>query len=108
VAYGWRQEQLAENAEKISQLGKDLYDRISTLAEHFSSMGSSLNTALVHYNKAVGSMETRVLVTARKFKELGASSQKTIEAPVQIETMPRLLQAPELNQGEASDTQPSS
>ena len=101
VAYGWRQEQLAENADKISRLGRDLYERIGTLAEHFSNIGGSLNAALVHYNKAVGSLETRVLVSARKFKELGASSQEVIEAPNQIETTPRLLQAPELNQTEA-------
>ena len=98
VAYGWRQEQLAENAEKISQLGRELYDRVGTLAEHFSKMGVSLNTALGHYNKAVGSLETRVLVSARKFKELGASSQDNIESPAQIETVPRLLQIPESNQ----------
>ena len=100
VAYGWRQEQLAENAEKISQLGKELHDRIGTLAEHFSKMGVSLNTLLGHYNKAVGSLETRVLVSARKFKEFGASSQEAIEAPAPIETVPRLLQSPEFGDGE--------
>ena len=100
MAYGWRQEQLAENAEKISQLGKELHDRIGTLAEHFSKMGVSLNTLLGHYNKAVGSLETRVLVSARKFKEFGASSQEAIEAPAPIETVPRLLQSPEFGDGE--------
>lgn len=91
VAYGWRQEQLAENAEKISQLGRDLHDRIGTLAEHFARVGVSFNTAIGHYNKAVASLETRVLVSARKFKELGASAQDDIEAPAQIEAAPRVL-----------------
>ncbi len=100
VAYGWRQEQLAENAEKISQLGKELYDRMATFVEHFESMGGSLKAAVGHYNSAVGSLEGRLLVSARKLKELGASSLDAIDAPVQIETVPRLLQAPELDSGE--------
>ena len=91
VAYGWRQEQLAENAEKISQLGRELHDRIGTLAEHFARVGVSFNTAIGHYNKAVASLETRVLVSARKFKELGASAQDDIQAPAQIEAAPRVL-----------------
>lgn len=95
VAYGWRQEQLAENAGKISQLGRELHDRIGTLAEHFAKVGTSFNTAIGHYNKAVASLETRVLVSARKFKELGAATQDDMQAPSQIESAPRLLSSGE-------------
>lgn len=93
VAYGWRQEQLAANAEKISQLGRELHDRIATLAEHFGKLGTSFNTAIGHYNRAVGSLETRVLVSARKFKDLGAATQDAIASPAQIEAAPRALEA---------------
>ena len=73
VALTWRQERLAKNAEEISQLGRDLHSRISTLAQHFAKVGNALDSAVGHYNKAVASLETRVLVTARAFNEYGVS-----------------------------------
>jgi DNA recombination protein RmuC len=97
VAYGWRQERLAENAKAISELGQELYKRLSDLGEHIQRLGKGLTAAVNAYNSAVGSLESRVLVSARRFKDLGASAiGAEIEEVPQIETSSRLLQAPEL------------
>ncbi|MFC2085669.1 DNA recombination protein RmuC [Bacteroidota bacterium] len=96
VAYGWRQERIAENAQEISELGRVLYERIKVLADHFGSVGKGLNRAVEGYNKAVGSLESRVLVSARKFSELGAASQHGLDGPVPVDSVARQLQAPEL------------
>jgi len=95
VAYGWRQEQLTENAEEISKLGRELYDRLATLTGHFSIMGKGLERAVDSYNKGMASLDSRVLVTARKFKELGAGSSKDVESLEQIDKAPRPPQLPE-------------
>ncbi|MGB8355311.1 MAG: DNA recombination protein RmuC [Chthoniobacteraceae bacterium] len=97
VFYGWRQERLAENAQEISALGRELYERLSVLGGHFAGVGKSLNQAVTTYNKAVASIETRVFPTARKFKELQASGTSAeIDQLSQVEQMAREAQAPEL------------
>ncbi|MDA3902440.1 MAG: DNA recombination protein RmuC [Desulfuromusa sp.] len=95
VAYGWRQEKLTENALAISQLGREMYDRLATLNQHFTQMGKNLERAVDSYNKGMASLDSRVLISARKFKELGAGSSKDIEPVEQIEKIPRSPQLPE-------------
>ena len=104
VAYGWRQEKLAENAKEISDLGRDLYKRLATMGDNLAKLGKSLTAATEAYNKAVGTVESRVLVTARKFKDLGATGiEETIEELSPVDVTPRLLQAPELVIGNGVD-----
>jgi len=91
VAYGWRQEQIAKNAKEISDLGKQLYERMRTLAEHLMDIGKGLEKANTAYNSAIGSMEARVLPAARRFKDLGAASGAEIPLIQPIETAPRAL-----------------
>jgi DNA recombination protein RmuC len=91
VAYGWNQEKLARNAHEISVLGKELHDRLRLLAGHITSVGANLDRAVESYNKAVGSLESRVLVSARKFAELGASVTENIPEIEPIETTARAL-----------------
>jgi DNA recombination protein RmuC len=95
VAYGWRQEQLTENAQQISALGKEMYERLLTVTGHVSTLGRGLDRAVDSYNKAVSSLDTRVLVTARKFKELGASSADDLETPEQIDKVTRRIETNE-------------
>ncbi len=92
VAYGWRQERIAESAQKISELGKELHERLRTMTAHFESLGNNLDRAVEHYNKAVGSFESRVLVSARKFSELGAPITTQIGELDQLQTTARTLQ----------------
>jgi DNA recombination protein RmuC len=91
-AYGWRQEALAANAQAISELGRELYDRISTMTGHLGKVGSGLKRAVESYNDAVASLERRVLVSARKFRDLKASNAaQEIEGADTVDVVPRAL-----------------
>jgi DNA recombination protein RmuC len=91
VSYGWRQEQLAENAEHISELGQELHERIATMASHLARLGGALGKAVDEFNNTARSMESRVLVSTRRFKELGVASKKDVEEIEVIEAVPRKL-----------------
>lgn len=95
VAYSWRQEALARNAVAVHTLARELYARLGTLGEHVGRLGGALGGAVTAYNKAVGSLEARVLVSARKLAELGVSGDE-LATPAQVEIAPRQPQAPEL------------
>ena len=96
ISYGWQQETVARNAQEISELGRNLYDRIAKLAEHFENVGRSLAKAVQAYNGAVGTLETRVLVTARRLKDKGVTASEEFREIETIDQTPRLLGAPEL------------
>ncbi|OLC52238.1 MAG: hypothetical protein AUH43_00645 [Acidobacteria bacterium 13_1_40CM_65_14] len=100
VAYGWQQEAMEENARKISELGKSLYEAVRTLGDRFQTLGGRLKSSLEAYNDAVGSLEGNVLIKARKFKELqSANGGEEIRSLEPIDRVPRMLQAPELTDG---------
>ena len=98
VSYGWQQESLAQNAEEISRLGKELYERIAKLAEHFTGLGKALDKATHAYNEAVGTLESRVMPGARKFRDLSISSKVEIAALTENTQVTRDLQAPEFRE----------
>ena len=91
VAFGWRQERLAENAERISALGKELYDRLASMIANLNGLGAALKNSVERYNRAVASLESRVLPAARRFKELGISAREAIIALEPVATTPREL-----------------
>ncbi len=91
IAYGWRQEQVTKNAQQIGVLGKELYERMSTLAKHFGELGTAIERSISSYNKIVGSMESRVLPSVRKFRELGVSGAEEVPVIQQIDQKPRNL-----------------
>lgn len=96
VAYGWQQERIARNAEEVSALGRELYERIWRLAGHLDDLAKGLTRTVEAYNRTVGTIESRVLVTARRFKELGVSAAEPIPEVPTVERTPRPLQAPEM------------
>ncbi len=91
VAYGWKQENLSAHLEELTTLGQELYKRLSDMVSHFNKMGRGLSSAVEGYNKAMGSLESRVLVTARKFKDLGVThGQLEIEEIEPVDRIPRV------------------
>jgi len=103
VAYGWNQQRLAESAEKISNLGRDLHKRMRVLGEHFAKLGLNLGRSVDSYNQAVGSLERQVLPQARKFTELGAAAAGEIGELPPVDKAVRSLEAPELAPGGDDD-----
>ena len=102
VAHGWSHETLAAQTAEVQRLGRDLHERLSTMGQHLDRVGRSLRGAVTAYNSAVGSLEGRVLVTARRFGELGVTDDE-LPTPAQVEFMPRSLGAPELTPSEYAD-----
>ena len=90
IAYGWQQEAIAREAKQIAELGRELYERIGVVAGHFAKLGKSLDQSVGHYNKAISSMESRLLVTARKFEALDSSNSDALPETTAIEKMPTL------------------
>lgn len=103
VAYGWRQEALAKNAREVADLGRELYERIAKLAEHWSAVGRRLDQTVAAYNQSVGTLERRVLVSARRFHELKAASGGEIPEIVPVEHNIRALAEKPEEQGSDSD-----
>jgi DNA recombination protein RmuC len=96
VAYGWQQEKIAKNAQEISDLGRQLYERIRVMAMHFEEVARGLMRSVEAYNKAVGSLESRVLVTARRLKDKGITTPEDVPELATIDQTARPIGAPEL------------
>lgn len=107
VAYGWRQEQITKNALKIRDLGNTIHERLVRFIENFSKIGKSLEGAIDAYNRSVGTLESRVLVTARKFKELGITEKEPLREVEQIEKLPRTIENISEPEGDNEDSPPS-
>ena len=95
VAYGWQQETVARNAQGVSDLGRELYERVRRMGDHFDDLAKGLARAVDAYNRTVGTLESRVLVTARRFKDLGVAAHEPIPELSPVDQTPRALQAPE-------------
>jgi DNA recombination protein RmuC len=93
AAFGWRQDSLAQNAQQISDLGKELYDRIRIFAQHMDGVRGGIEQSVRSYNKAVGSLETRVLASARRFKDLSATTAGDLPESLPVDTTLRVLTA---------------
>lgn len=106
IAYGWRQEQLAENAAQVVALGKELYERVGVFTRHLQRVGNSLTKATESYNDAVGSLETRVMPSARRFESLAVATEQAMPGVSPIDVSSRQLSLPELDAGRTSDTPP--
>jgi DNA recombination protein RmuC len=91
VAHSWRQEALTENFREIATLGRDLYERLATFAGHLNDVRKKLDGAVQSYNQAAGSFESRVLVTARRMKDLKATTAEELPLAESIDTVPRVL-----------------
>jgi len=92
IAYGWQQEKMAENAIEVQKTARDLYDRLNTFSKNLASVGKSLSSSVNHYNKAVGSLEARVMPSARRFEAMGVVAQGgELDSPDAVELEPRQM-----------------
>lgn len=98
IAYGWRQEQLAENAAQVVTLGKELYERVGVFTGHLQRVGANLTKATESYNAAVGSLETRVMPSARRFENLAVATDQAMSGVTPIDVTTRQISLPELEQ----------
>lgn len=96
VAYGWQQDMLVRNAEELSTLGKEMYDRLCTMADNLGALGTNLRQAVEAYNRTIGTIESRVLVTARRFRDMGVSTPDELEEVKTVQVAVRDARAPEL------------
>jgi DNA recombination protein RmuC len=96
ISYGWKQQQLARNAEEIRQIGRELYDRLATMVDHLGGVGKNIKQAAESYDRFIGSLEQKVLPGARRFKELGVISTKDLEVPEPLRLQVRRVEKPEL------------
>lgn len=103
IAYGWRQQHLAENAEEVRKLAEELYRRLATFSEHLGRLGRSLDSSMGHYNKAVGSFERQVVPGARRFTEMGVRARKDIESLEPLDKAARSLESPLQEEDDAQD-----
>jgi DNA recombination protein RmuC len=103
VAYGWQQQQVARNAEEIQLLGRELYDRLATMVEHLDKVGHNIKQAADSYDRFIGSLEQKVLPGARRFKELGVSSTKSLDLPEPLHLMLRKVSRDELRDRDTDD-----
>jgi DNA recombination protein RmuC len=103
IAYGWTQQEIATNAEEVQSLGRQLYERLAVMVEHLEGVGRSIRQAAQSYDSLVGSLETKVLPGARRFKELGVSSTRAIEPVEPLKLDVRAVQKPELTGRADSD-----
>jgi DNA recombination protein RmuC len=104
--YAWQQDALAENARAVFDLGRELYQRIASLGGHVDRLGRALTTAVSTYNQTVGSLEGRVLVTARRLNELGVTGAE-LATPAPVEQTARALSAPEFASPEPAEIEPA-
>lgn len=103
IAFGWRQQAVAENAERLRQEGTTLYERIVTFTEHLGKVGRNLRLSVDSYNQAIGSLEHKLLPGARRFTEMGIHPRKTLEEPQQIDVTTRAVPKPDDDEEEKED-----
>ncbi len=105
VAAGWSERQVADEAEAVAALGRELHERVARFAEHFGAVGAALGRAVGSYNQALGSMERRLLVTARRLEDHGAGSRRRLPHHEPLVDLPLLMSAPELVGESTGDTE---